>query len=247
MNAIEEAVNILRKSSHTTAFTGAGVSVESGIPPFRGEHGLWSKYDPVVLDIGYFHSHPAEAWKVIREIFYDYFGKARPNPAHYALAEMEKRGKLAAIITQNIDNLHQEAGSKNVYEYHGNSRRLICPSCGKVYPAAEVDLTRLPPRCKRDGEVLKPDFVFFGEPIPVAAATRSEEEARTADVFLLIGTTGEVMPASLIPQMAKQHGAKIIEINPETSAFTHSVTDVYIREKAGEVLPVIVGMITGES
>ena len=239
MDPLEEAVQLLKKSSHTTAFTGAGISVESGIPPFRGENGLWSRYDPIVLDIGYFYSHPAEAWKVIREIFYDYFGKARPNPAHYALAEMEKRGQLSTIITQNIDNLHQEAGSKNVYDYHGNSQRLVCPKCGATYHPDEIDLSKLPPRCKKDGEILKPDFVFFGEPIPPVAAKKATEEAQTADVFLLIGTTGEIMPASMIPQMAKQYGAKILEINPEESTFTHTITDVYVRGKAGEIIPVI--------
>jgi len=247
VGALEEAVKILKQSSHTTAFTGAGISVESGIPPFRGENGLWSKYDPIVLDIGYFHAHPVKAWKVIREIFYDFFGKAKPNPAHFALAEMEKRGLLEAVITQNIDNLHQEAGSKKVYEYHGNSQRLLCPKCRTVYHPKEVDLAHLPPRCKNDGEVLKPDFVFFGEAIPTRAAVKAEEEARTADVFLLIGTTGEIMPASLIPQMAKQNGASIIEINPDISAFTHSITDVYIRGKAAEVMPAIAGKLAGKS
>lgn len=235
MDPLQKAVEVLKKSHHTTAFTGAGVSVESGIPPFRGKNSLWSRYDPIVLNIGYFHAHPAEAWKTIREIFYDYFGKAKPNKAHFALAEMEKKGLLAAIITQNIDNLHQEAGSKKVYEYHGNSQRLICPRCGAIYSPREVDLEHLPPRCEKDGEVLKPDFVFFGEPIPVEAAQKAEEEAATADVFLLIGTTGEIMPASLIPPLAKQNGATIIEVNPEASNYTHSITDIFVRGKAGEV------------
>ncbi len=237
MDPLQEAADVLKRSSHTTAFTGAGISVESGIPPFRGAYGLWSRYDPIVLDINYFHDHPREAWQVIREIFYDYFGKAKPNAAHYTLAEMEKDGKLAAVITQNIDNLHQEAGSREVIEYHGNSQRLICPRCGASFTPADVDLQYLPPRCPHDGEVLKPDFVFFGEPIPPEAARRSEEEARQAEVFLVIGTTGEIMPASLIPQMAKQHGATIIEINPETSNYTHSLTDIYLQGKAGEILP----------
>ncbi len=243
MDPLQEAARVLERSSHTTAFTGAGISVESGIPPFRGRDGLWSRYDPIVLDISYFHAHPREAWQVIREIFYDYFGKARPNAAHYALAEMEQRGKLAAVITQNIDNLHQEAGSREVIEYHGNSQRLICPRCGAVYSPREIDLKELPPRCPRDGEVLKPDFVFFGEPIPPEAARRSEEEAYAAEVFLVIGTTGEIMPASLIPQMAKNHGATIIEINPEESNYTHSVTDLFLQGKAGEVLPALVEKI----
>jgi NAD-dependent deacetylase len=245
MDPLQEAVTVLRRSSHTTAFTGAGISVESGIPPFRGPGGLWSRYDPVVLDIGYFNSHPLEAWQVIREIFYDYFGQARPNPAHYALAEMEKNGMLTAVITQNIDNLHQEAGSRNVIEYHGNSQRLVCPRCGASYTPAEIDLQHLPPRCEKDGTVLKPDFVFFGEPIPPEAARKAEEEAYTAKVFLVIGTTGEIMPASLIPQLAKNNGATIIEVNPEESAYTRSVTDIFLRGKAGEILPQLRDNLTG--
>jgi len=236
VDPVQEAVQVLKESSHTTAFTGAGVSVESGIPPFRGEGGLWSRYDPIVLDIDYFHAHPAEAWKVIQEIFYDFFGKAKPNAAHYVLAEMENRGLLTAIITQNIDNLHQEAGSRHVYEYHGNSQRLVCPCCGAAYSPGDIDLNILPPRCAKDGEILKPDFVFFGEPIPEQAARKAMEEAETADVFLLIGTTGEIMPASMIPPMAKRYGAKIIEINPDISTYTNSITDIYIRGKAGEVM-----------
>ena len=237
MDPLEQAAKSIREASHVTAFTGAGISVESGIPPFRGAEGLWSRYDPIVLDIGYFHSHPAESWRVIREIFYDFFGQARPNPAHYTLAKMEKAGRLTAVITQNIDNLHQEAGSRNVIEYHGNSQRLVCERCGTLYPVKEIDLQDLPPRCKKDGHVLKPDFVFFGEPIPPEAARRSEEEARLADVFLVIGTTGEIMPASFIPQLAKDNGATIIEVNPESSSFTHTITDIHLKGKAGTLLP----------
>ncbi len=239
MEPLEQAAEILRKASHITAFTGAGISVESGIPPFRGKEGLWSRYDPIVLDIDYFHAHPLESWKVIREIFYDFFGRAAPNPAHYTLAEMEREGHLAAVITQNIDNLHQEAGSRNVIEYHGNSQRLLCERCGASYAAKEMDLRILPPKCRHDDSVLKPDFVFFGEPIPFEAARKSEEEARNADVFLVIGTTGEIMPASFIPRLAKEHGATIVEVNPETSAFTHTITDIHLKGKAGTILPAL--------
>lgn len=236
MDPLSEAVEQLRRSQHTTAFTGAGISVESGIPPFRGEGGLWNKYDPYVLDIDYFYSHPEEAWKVIREIFYDFFGKAQPNQAHIVLAQMEKAGLLSAVITQNIDNLHQLAGSKTVYEYHGNSQRLVCPRCGKKSAVSEINLDILPPRCPDDQTVLKPDFVFFGEGIPPLAARKSDEEAAKADVFILIGTTGEVMPAALIPRMAKNNGAVIIEINTGESAYTHDITDIYIQGKAAEVM-----------
>ncbi len=231
------AAQKLRNSSYTMAFTGAGISVESGIPPFRGQQGLWSKYDPEVLDINYFLEHGEQAWKVIREIFYDFFGKAQPNAGHYALAEMERNGRLQAIVTQNIDNLHQLAGSKNVYEFHGNSSRLVCLKCGTEYPADEVDLGHLPPCCKYDGQILKPDFVFFGEGIPSLAWEKSFESAEICEVCMVIGSTGEVVPASYVPQKASEKGACIIEINPEESQFTHTLTDIYLKGKAGEILP----------
>ncbi|MCK5822621.1 MAG: NAD-dependent deacylase, partial [Bacteroidales bacterium] len=210
---IELAAQLLKNSKHTTAFTGAGISVESGIPPFRGAAGLWSKYDPIVLDIDYFHSHHKESWIKIKEIFYDFFGKAKPNAAHISIANLEKKGLIKSVITQNIDNLHQEAGSKTVYEFHGNSQKLICTKCNKVVDVKKNNLDNLPPKCSVCGSVLKPDFVFFGEQIPEYANTMSQNEAQNAEVFLVIGTTGEIMPASLIPHTAKQNGAKIIEIN----------------------------------
>lgn len=244
---IEEAAKILKNANHVTAFTGAGISVESGIPPFRGENGLWSKYDPIVLDIGYFYSKPKESWEVIKEIFYDFFGKAKPNAAHYALAELEKIGLLKSIITQNIDNLHQEAGSKEVYEFHGNSRNLVCTNCSKVYHATQVDLSTLPPKCEDCGTVLKPDFVFFGEPIPEPARSKSFGESERADVFILIGTTGEIMPASLIPHEAKNKGVKIIEVNTEQTNFTNSITDIFLRGKATEILSNIISSIKSDN
>lgn len=233
---LNNVISLLKQSSHTSAFTGAGISVESGIPPFRGEDGLWSRYDPMVLDINYFHSYPLESWKVIKEIFYEFFRDAQPNIAHVVLAQMEKKKLLSAVITQNIDNLHQEAGSKVVYEYHGNARRLICTKCGKYYKPSEVDLDKLPPRCNRDNAILKPDFIFFGEPIPEKAQERSMIEASEADVFLVIGSTGEVMPACFVPQVAKKNGAVIIEVNPDESQFTHSITDIYLKGKAAGIM-----------
>ena len=232
MNDYAQAARLIQNAAHLTAFTGAGISVESGIPPFRGENGLWTKYDPIFLDIRYFQAKPLESWQLIKEIFYDFFGTARPNAAHYALAELEKRGLLHAIITQNIDNLHQEAGSSEVYEFHGTSRELICPNCGRKTPAARVDFNLLPPLCPFCSEILKPDFVFFGEGIPEPAFSNSLREAETADLFLLIGTTGEIMPASQIPVLAKQKGATIIEINIAPSNYTSSISDIFIQEKA---------------
>lgn len=235
MNSIKEAAHILKTSKHTTAFTGAGISVESGIPPFRGEQGLWSKYDPIVLDLGYFHSNSKQSWEVIKEIFYDFFGQARPNDAHYFFARLEKEGLISSVITQNIDNLHQEAGSRAVHEYHGNSQKLICTKCGTVYGVDDINLNQLPVICPKDGALIKPDFVFFGEGIPEAAQLASAMESERAEVFVLVGTTGEIMPASMIPYAAKRNGAKIIEINTEESNYTSAITDIFLQGKATEV------------
>ncbi len=232
---IIEAAGLISNAKHLVAFTGAGISVESGIPPFRGEGGIWSRYDPRNLEIEYFSSHPERSWKVISEIFYDFFMEAKPNHAHNLLARLEKEGILRSVITQNIDNMHQEAGSNEVIEYHGNSKWLICKDCGVRYGIEEVSLDTLPPRCKVDHSVLKPDFVFFGEGIPPEAARRSVEEATLADVMLIIGTTGEVMPAGMIPSIAKSSGSKIIEINPKRSAFTSYLTDLFLKGPAAEI------------
>jgi len=232
---IRQAAQIISQSGRIVAFTGAGISVESGIPPFRGPNGLWSKYDPKYLDIGYFHSHPLESWQIIKEIFYDFFGRARPNAAHYVLAEMEKEHLLQTVITQNIDYLHQEAGSKNVYEYHGNSRQLVCTQCHGELLASEANLDELPPLCPQCGGLLKPDFVFFGEAIPQKPLEQSYYEANHADIFIIVGSTGEIMPASLVPAMAKDKGCKIIEVNVEETNYTRSISDVFLQGKATEV------------
>ena len=243
---IEKAAKLIKNAKHVTAFTGAGISVESGIPPFRGENGLWSKFDPIFLDINYFHSNPLESWKLIKEIFFDFFGRAKPNAAHLVLSELERTGFINTVITQNIDNLHQEAGSNNVYEFHGTSRNLICTNCNIIYAAKNIDLSNLPPKCEKCGTVLKPDFVFFGEPIPEPARTNSFTEADIADVFILIGTTGEIMPASIIPIEAKKNGAKIIEINIQPSNYTSSITDVFLEGKATEVMIKLLRNIEGK-
>ena len=233
---IKEAAQLILKSQFTIAFTGAGISVESGIPPFRGENGLWNKYNPEVLDLGYYLENQEKCWFYIREIFYDFFADAQPNNAHKVLARIEKSGLLNSIVTQNIDNIHQEAGSKTVHEFHGNSKKLICLKCGKTYGAEEFDFKNIPPKCIVDNEILKPDFIFFGEGIPHQAYSNSFADAEKAEVCLIIGSTGEVMPASYVPQTAKQSGATIIEINPEESMFTNQITDIHLKGKAGDIL-----------
>lgn len=229
---IKNAAEKIRESSCVTAFTGAGISVESGIPPFRGENGLWNTYDPSILELGYFHRNPEKSWPIIKEIFYDHFSRAEPNGAHRLLADLEAEGTLKALITQNIDDLHYRAGNRNVIEYHGNSRQLLCTSCGKKVPVSEEVISGNPPRCECGG-VFKPDFIFFGESIPADALTRSEEAANETDCMILIGTTGEVYPAAMIPHAADRKGATIIEINPSPSNYTGSITDIYIPLNAG--------------
>ncbi len=236
-DAVDKAIRWIKSAQRMVAFTGAGISVESGIPPFRGPDGLWSKYDPSLLHIRHFLAHPEEVWSVLEETFYEHFASVQPNAAHLALAEMEARGLMHAVITQNIDNLHQEAGSQNVIEYHGNIQRLICMGCGWTTPVSSTLRETMPPRCETCGDVLKPDCVFFGEPIPPHAHERAQAETRLADLWLVIGTTGEVMPASLLPREAKRHGATIIEINVRPSRFTNAITDLFLQGRAADVTP----------
>lgn len=233
---LKKAAQILKSAKHVTAFTGAGISVESGIPSYRGQGGIWLKYNPRILELNYFFNNPEDSWSHIRTVFYDYFADAQPNTAHHILAKWEETGVIKSVITQNIDNLHQKAGSKNVIEFHGNSQILSCTKCPEKYKSEEIGLDTIPPVCPRCGGLLKPDFIFFGENIPAEAFAKSNKESETADVFIVIGTTGEVYPAAAIPHAASQKGAAIIEINPENSAFSNSVTDVHIKGKAGTVL-----------
>jgi NAD-dependent deacetylase len=243
-SAISSAAALIRASRYLTAFTGAGISVESGIPPFRGEGGLWSQYDPRMLELDYFLAHPDQSWPILREIFYDHFGAARPNKAHEVLAAWEARRLLKCLITQNIDNLHFEAGSRKVVEFHGNSRTLVCMACRKSRPAEPKLLEVLPPRCPCGG-IYKPDFIFFGEGIPPRALAESQDAARKTDVMLVVGSTGEVYPAAAVPRQARDGGAKIIEINPSMSEFTVSVTDLFIPLQAGEALALIERELAG--
>lgn len=243
--AIERAANMIANSSYTVAFTGAGISVESGIPPFRGEGGLWNTYDPGILDLEAYLYAPEKAWPAVKALFYDFFGIAKPNLAHYKLAEMEQNGFLKEIITQNIDNLHQEAGSRVVHEFHGRSNYFVCTKCNTYYNSSQLILDNKPPYCLDSScrGLLKPDFIFFGEGIPEKAYRASLHAASNASVFILIGTSGDVVPASSIPVFAKQNGSAIIEINPNSSNFTNSITDVFIQENASEGLRQLVAKL----
>ncbi len=237
---IKQAVDILKSSKLTVAFSGAGISVASGIPPFRGKNGLWSKYDPVMFDIDFFMHNPDESWRLIKEIFYSLIFKAKPNAAHYALAKLQY-----PVITQNIDGLHQEAGSLEVVEFHGTAKTLTCTNCKAKFKTEEIDLSsKETPRCKLCSGLLKPDFVFFKESIPKDALSRSSFLSSTCDVMLVVGTTGEIMPASQIPYLAKRNGAAIVEINIQPSNYSNEITDIFLKGKAEEMLPILAEELT---
>jgi len=235
---IERAARTIRRGG-VMVFSGAGVSVESGISPFRGAGGLWSRYDPSFLEIGRFMAEPEECWRVIREIFYGTVPEAQPNAAHLAIADLEAAGYVHVVVTQNIDGLHQLAGSRNVLEFHGTTRALACTRCGRVGPVGDALSGPLPPICAACGGVLKPDCVFFGEPIPEEIRARAFEEAARVSAVIVVGTMGEVVPASYIPRVSKENGACVIEVNTEASAYTSDVTDLFLRGRATEVLPAI--------
>lgn len=232
---IKKVAQIIKNSNYLTAFTGAGISVESGIPPFRGAGGLWEKYDPSFIEINFFYSHPLESWQEMKKIFFTSMGAAKPNKAHLALADLEKHGILKGIITQNIDNLHQRAGSKNVQEFHGTTNYLTCIECGKRYPLQDISLEQLPPRCQSCAGILKPDFVFYGEGINPKVYDESMKLALNSDVMIVVGTSGEVMPACGLPLMAKrkEKPAIIIEVNTLPSTYSDGISDYYFQEQAG--------------
>ncbi|OSS41581.1 NAD-dependent protein deacetylase of SIR2 family [Desulfurella amilsii] len=235
MSQIKRAAYLLKQSKFAVCFTGAGISVESGVPSFRGEDGLWEKYDQSLFEIDYFYKHPEKSWALINRIFFEVLKDKKPNKAHYALAKLEELGYMKAIITQNIDNLHYLAGSKNIIEYHGNSRMLVCGKCAKKFNASDFDLSSIPlcPDCKFP---LKPDFVFFGEMIPKVAQEKSEELMRQCDLLIVIGTSGLVYPAAFLPMLAHKSGAKIIEINKTFTEYTDKIVDVFLEGSASEIL-----------
>jgi len=237
---IQRAAKDILHSKKTIAFTGAGISVESGIPDFRGAQGLWEKYDPEeYAHIQAFYSNPDRVWLMLKEMF-SLIMTAKPNPAHIGLAELERMGLLSSIVTQNVDGLHQAAGSKNVIEFHGTHRTLSCLKCSTKIDGTSLELKDLPPRCSRCSSLLKPDVVFFGEAIPWEAQVISLKESKSCNAVLVIGTSAVVYPAASIPYTAKEKGAIIIEINKESTPLTQEISDYLIRGSAGEILPAIV-------
>jgi NAD-dependent deacetylase len=245
---VQRAAELLAAASSGLALTGAGVSAESGIPTFRGEGGLWTKFDPVkVASIDYFLADPSAYWRVSRDR-----GRialaARPNPGHEALAALEATGHLAAIVTQNTDGLHQDSGSRRVIEVHGSGRTVQCLDCGFREPRSDVQArleVEMPPRCRSCGGIfLKPTVVLFGEPLPQPAVQEAFALARDSDVMLVVGSSLVVYPAAEIPLTAVRAGARMIVVNAEPTPFD-DLAEVVIRGRSGELLPEIVRLIGG--
>ena len=243
------AADAIRRSSHVVALTGAGLSAESGIPTYRGNGGLWTKFgEPTIDGWELFCGDPAAWWneaiqhKSEGSEFSRAIDAARPNPGHIAMADLEAGGHLAHVITQNIDNLHQEAGARAVTEIHGNRARVRCMNCGARDRLETISLHRLPPLCPECGGVLKNDTVMFGEPIPEDALRECYMQAALADLFMVVGTSAVVYPAADFPVMAKRRGAPLIEVNPEETALS-PIADIIIRAPAGEALPRLVQLL----
>ncbi len=247
---IRAAAELIASSRHAVALTGAGVSTPSGIPDFRSPGtGLWTRVDPMaVASIHTFRTRP--------EVFYEWmrptaqlFLEAKPNPAHSALAELEEMGLLRAVITQNIDNLHQRAGSKRVLELHGHFREAVCLKCRQVFPIQGIIYQYIlkgnVPRCAQCAGVLKPNAVFFGEPLPMDVLLDAQMEAQTCDVMLVAGSSLEVVPAADLPILARSLGAELIVVNQERTS-ADAAARVVIHEDVAEVMPAIVDICRKE-
>jgi len=251
-NSIQRAASDLINSKYAIALTGAGMSTESGIPDFRGPKGIWTTdkkaeakaYERYEL----FLRDPKSYWEEILGVkgtyggFYQEVRKAEPNPGHYALAELERMGLIKYVLTQNIDGLHEKAGSKNIVEYHGSVNKLRCALCGSRYGFEEISMQKLPPYCKCGG-LIKYDVVHFKEPIPLDVMETAEKEALRCDLMLICGTSAVVYPFANLPRMARLRdisGARIIEVNAEPTQLTYEgISDYLVQGKTGEVLPKI--------
>lgn len=226
----------LIQAKKVVVLSGAGMSVESEIAPFRGPGGLWEKYDPVEYGhITTLRHAPEKAWIMLSEMQKEIM-KAKPHRGHIALARLEEMGHISSIITQNVDGLHHVAGSRDVIEFHGNLQSVVCMDCDYRVPSAEVPLDKIPPRCAKCGGPVKPDAVFFGEAIPPDALSRADRESSACDLMLVIGTSAEVQPAASMPHIAKRAGARVVELNISETPFTGYVSDYIIKGPAGEIL-----------
>lgn len=243
---IRRAAQILLSARYVMALTGAGISVESGIPPFRGPGGLWTKYgEPPMNGYQIFLQDPKKAWeerlspKGPSKIIWETLGVAEPNPGHAALVDLENMGILRCLITQNVDNLHRRAGSRNLIEIHGNYTLIRCIQCNSRFPASEVPLHRLPPQCPQCEGILKSDTVSFGEPIPPDAIEKCYSETQLCDCFLVAGTSATVYPAASFPLAVRQKGGSLIEVNLYESEIT-PLCSLSLRGASAEVLPKLV-------
>jgi NAD-dependent deacetylase len=234
-DGLEIAARILAEAGPLVVSTGAGISKESGIPTFRdAPNALWEKYEPERLASPEgFRQDPPLVWRwyVDRR---EMIGKAKPNPGHYAIAELEDHFDQFLLVTQNIDDLHRKAGSRNLVEVHGNIFRYKCFDAG--HPIETLPKTKeIPPKCEC-GSLIRPDVVWFGEMLPEDAVMRAYAATESCAVMLVVGTSGIVYPVAGFPGVAKRAGAKVIEVNPETTAITHD-TDISLRGPSGDVLP----------
>ncbi len=240
------AAQAIRDAESTIAMTGAGVSTLSGIPDFRGDDGLWETHDPADFHISRFERNPKEFWHDRLDLHSDIYdgGTIEPNVAHEALADLESGDNLTALITQNIDGLHEAAGSEEVIEIHGSGERVVCRDCNRRTEAGpireRVRAGETPPRCRECSGLLKPDIVLFGEQLPEHALLKSHALAEKADVFLVAGSSLAVEPAASLPQTAADHGATMVVINLERTPlsgraeydFRDDVTDALPRLSA---------------
>ncbi|TXT61262.1 MAG: NAD-dependent protein deacylase 2 [Promethearchaeota archaeon] len=242
---IDKAVQIIKKSDNIVVFTGAGISTESGIADFRSEDGLWSRYDPSIYANYYsFMENPSPFWEMHNSLMED-LTEANPNPAHYAIAELEEMGKVKAIITQNIDMLHQRAGSGEyqdipIFELHGSYGTLECIKCGKEWDYREIDTTMDDyPTCDDCSGFIKPKVILFGESLPPNVMEGAMNALIKADCFILVGSSLAVTPANSLPIMAKRNNAKLIYVNKE-STMMDDLADVFLKGKASNILKELV-------
>ncbi len=241
MSDWDQLVEVFKTRVSWVAFTGAGISAESGIPTYRGTGGaLWSKYDPnIYASVSGFMNDPTYYWSFFRDERYPILQSAEPNAAHHTLAEWEAAGKVGCVITQNIDGLHGAAGSQDVIELHGNTRRFYCLECEKEYSyedAYRMLTQQMPPPCEECSGRIRPDVVFFGETLPQGALERAYRETERCDLMLAVGSSLGVYPAADIPQQALANGAALVIINRDPTPLD-GIASAVIREPAGEVLP----------